>query len=270
MKKKGSTHVYEEFTKLSLPSKVVSVVPCDFNTDGNLDILVTYELDSGLHTNQIYLGNRTKFDKTLELPKTKDQFTLLDYHGDLKPTLIGYDETDKLILLENFSSSPVPSTDLSKDGLCKIYQNHSNAFIDLNGDCRADLVLTCIASADMPDIGITANTRYLEFWLNSESGFKVFSKRKALPAGSGPISFSDIDGDGSVDIIFPVCDPPDTCATENAIHIFYNQKKGFCDDKIKCQKKGNICEMADANFDFDFSNLKTQSRVTFLPHLLGS
>lgn len=45
----------------------------------------------------------------------------------------------------------------------------------------------------------------------------------AIRPGTGQATVVDADGDGNLDIVFPVCFPADTCAQENAIHIFYNQ-----------------------------------------------
>ena len=40
--------------------------------------------------------------------------------------------------------------------------------------------------------------------------------------GVGQVTFMDFDGDGNIDILFPVCWPEDSCDIDNAIEIFYN------------------------------------------------
>lgn len=86
---------------------------------------------------------------------------------------------------------------------CKLAGPHSNAFIDLDGDCLAgmvdlnllalkfneestlDLFLTCVDPSD------SSRATY-QIWLNKkEQGF-VFSQSGKLPKGSGQISFADI------------------------------------------------------------------------------
>lgn len=255
--KKPTAKEYSIFLQFSFPTAVNGVITCDFDLDGNLDFLVTFKLADRQFSHEIYFGNRRMFYKgSALLPQTRHHFTLLDYFGDLKPTLLAANTQGQNIIVKNIKDSAVEVESVA--GFCEIADNHSNAFIDLNGDCMADLVLTCIATQPIPDIGIAANEKYLEIWLNSSTGFQVFSKRKILPAGAGAISFTDFDGDGGVDILFPVCDPPGSCTTENSIHIFFNQKKSICDEK-ECLPRSQICEAADVSFDFNFNNVRNES-----------
>lgn len=83
-----------------------------------------------------------------------------------------------------------------------------------------------------------------------------------LPIGAGPISFSDIDGDGSIDILFPVC-----VGTVCSVHIVYNQQMGLCSKSqenlnASCRKAQNLC-VADPDFKFDFSKPNTKDYVIY-------
>src|SRR6266516_1611166 len=58
-----------------------------------------------------------------------------------------------------------------------------------------------------------------------------------------------IDGDGAIDMVFPVCRKKTGCA----IHIAYNKQKPLCtsSNQINCRKISNLCE-PDDNFRFNF------------------
>jgi hypothetical protein len=78
---------------------------------------------------------------------------------------------------------PDISEPLALDELCTPSTDpHSNAHIDIDGDCRADLIISCQDS--------------LLIYLNTDFGF-VFSKKVKLPAGAGRVQFTDVNGDVS-------------------------------------------------------------------------
>ena len=64
----------------------------------------------------------------------------------------------------------------------------------------------------------------VEVWVNGGAdGFALEADGVfQLPAGAGVPSFEDMDGDGAIDMVVPVCLPAATCAETNEIHIFYN------------------------------------------------
>lgn len=101
----------------------------------------------------------------------------------------------------------------------------------------------------------------LQIWINKrDQGFEL-AQTADLPAGAGPISFADIDGDGAIDIIFPVC-AKNVCS----IHVVYNQQMGLChksnDNSATCRNPQNLC-VADPNFKFDFTKPNTQNYTVF-------
>lgn len=130
---------------------------------------------------------------------------------------------------------------------CTWANPHSNAFIDFNGDCLADLIFVCQSGSQQS----------IQIWINGrENGFKL-AQQANLPSGAGPLSFADIDGDGSIDIIFPVCK-----GTVCSIHVVYNQQMGLCsksqeNNATSCRKAQNLC-VADPNFTFDFTKPNTK------------
>lgn len=64
-------------------------------------------------------------------------------------------------------------------------QPHSNGMVDIDGDCRADLVVSCPGS----DV--------IFIYLNTVDNGFVFSKSISLPKGAGRVSFTDVNGDVS-------------------------------------------------------------------------
>lgn len=109
-----------------------------------------------------------------------------------------------------------------------------------------DLVFVCAKSSKSQSIQIHVNSR--------QDGFKL-AQELDLPSGTGPLSFADIDGDGSIDIVFPVCE-----GSKCSIHIVYNQQMGLCTKNKEgtgCRKANALC-IADSNFKFDFTKPNTE------------
>lgn len=135
---------------------------------------------------------------------------------------------------------------------------HSNAFIDLDGDCLADVFLVC-ESSNSP------NTLTYQIWTNAKSSGFQLAQTGSLPAGAGQISFADMDRDGTLDMVFPSCTSSEGCY----INIAYNQQMPLCTTKggltassapadKRCRDVGELC-VADTEFHFDLSSSVTNS-----------
>jgi integrin alpha FG-GAP repeat containing protein 1 len=101
----------------------------------------------------------------------------------------------------------------------------------------------------------------IQIWINDRNnGFKL-SLETDLPKGAGPLSFADIDGDGSTDIIFPVC-----TGTVCTVHVVHNQQMGLCsksqNSSGSCRSAQHLC-IADPNFTFDFSKPNSKDYIVF-------
>ncbi|KAJ3160679.1 hypothetical protein HDU86_000438 [Geranomyces michiganensis] len=244
---------------------ISNVIPGDFNYDGKLDVLLMGQNDGkGDIGMRIFYGNgvdslsNTYATSFLELESaTGMQPFIVDYTGAMKPELLGYPvgKDRKLSLWKptvGATASEVPLTQNST-ALCTLAHPHSNAFVDLDGDCVADMFVTC----DMAGTGSTA----VQIWRNTADGF-VFSQQYALPAGSGPVTFADIDGDGAMDMIFPTCDSSDCY-----IHVLYNQQIPLCagEETQNCRNPHDLC-VADPNFLFDL----TERSAGYVIHSLSA
>ncbi|KAG1456295.1 hypothetical protein G6F56_006860 [Rhizopus delemar] len=240
-------------------------LPGDYNYDGHLDVLLMGEENPEKPDEikmQIYLGNGndTFEPEAIKLPSAKGALPIvLDINGDMKTDILGYSkETSELSTWINvgdmaslFNVSSAESL-FDKESIdeCNWATPHSNAFVDLDGDCLADLVFVCSESGSAKSIQIYTNSR--------QNGFKL-SQKANLPTGAGPLSFADMDGDGSIDIIFPVCQEKDC-----SIHVVYNQQMGLCskDDEESCRKATKLCT-ADPNFKFDFTMQNSKNHIVY-------
>jgi hypothetical protein len=68
-----------------------------------------------------------------------------------------------------------------------------------------------------------------------------------------PLCITLLDGDGNIDVMFPVCWPVGTCAEENSIRIIYNQQRTICTSIFggsDCRKDTDLCS-GDDSFTFE-------------------
>lgn len=64
---------------------------------------------------------------------------------------------------------------------------------------------------------------------NSTSPGYTFARKGNLPKGTGALTFADMDGDGTIDVVFPTCD--DEGRGECYINIAYNRQIPLCSNK---------------------------------------
>lgn len=102
----------------------------------------------------------------------------------------------------------------------------------------------------------------IQIWTNNRNQGFTLLQEADLPTGAGSLSFADIDGDGSMDIVFPVC-KDSICS----IHVVYNQQMGLCSKSQEsanttCRKAQHLC-VADPQFKFDFTKPNTKDYIVF-------
>eukprot|EP00923_Selenidium_pygospionis_P000536 GHVN01000893.1.p1 GENE.GHVN01000893.1~~GHVN01000893.1.p1 ORF type:complete len:670 (+),score=44.31 GHVN01000893.1:57-2066(+) len=145
---------------------------------------------------------------------------------------------------------------------------HSSAFVDVNGDCKPDLVLV-VEYSDSKGL-------LVEFWLNEHSDGRSFYRRDRskdiiLPAGSGQVLFADLNADGTVDIAFPLCSQGSHGCTESRILMSANKQVPLCkgiwndEEEEDCRSERNLCVASE----FQFSNFTASAQDFSVSELSG-
>ncbi|SPO34644.1 uncharacterized protein PSFLO_00115 [Pseudozyma flocculosa] len=242
---------------LSLPPGIAAtnIVAADLNYDGRLDLLVMSQSATASSSDElnmsVYLGTTdgSGFEQQPipAPPSTLAQPLSIDAAGDMQMDLLGHPSSrmgaapgsdgSSLKLWRNLlAESNRTSTDafdivdapfLTPNGpapACKLSNPHSSAYVDLNGDCLADLFLVC-GTPDQLTYQIWTATK--PETKHGESGFTLATSG-SLPPGTGALSFADMDRDGTIDVIFPTCDSRgDNCF----INVAYNRQVPLCSIK---------------------------------------
>ncbi|WVN88253.1 uncharacterized protein L203_103454 [Cryptococcus depauperatus CBS 7841] len=257
---------------LSVSSQILNVVSGDYNHDGILDLLIMSDNseDEGWWGKkkerlgmQVYLGGGEfggfqASPWTMPLSKSA-QPLVFDADGSLRPSLLGHHPTEgsdgAVTWLNNgtgFSLQTPPLKPINQ--LCTLKNPHSSAYIDIDGDCLPDLVLHCSTLQSQDS---------LQIWLNRGEAGYILARSYTLPSGAGPLSFADINRDGSIDIVFPTCSRRSESSGLGSncnINIVYNKQASLCstetsqwnqDELLKCRGWGDMC-ISDEKFEFSF------------------
>ncbi|CEQ39850.1 SPOSA6832_01410, partial [Sporobolomyces salmonicolor] len=193
----------------------------------------------------------------------------LDATGDMRTDLLGFSPDDKSVprlwnnswaasnhtSIFSLGNAPLDLTSSPTNTFnCHFPSPHFNAFIDLDGDCLADLFFMCQNNKD------DENDLSFQIWLNDkESGKFRFAKGGSLPRGTKSVGFADMDRDGSIDMVLTSCTSTDDCT----LSIAYNDQIPLCDSSPTstgpCRDPEALC-VADKDFSF---NLSTDNNPSF-------
>ncbi|CDO63166.1 conserved Plasmodium protein, unknown function [Plasmodium reichenowi] len=274
-------------TEVSFEGKIMNVTAIDLNFDGALDVLVLFKdnKDSS-KSNKYYVAAflQNDNDQLEEIwnSKKKEQndesitdneedniyYTnihplICDINNDGLPDIIGQqsggpDGFFRFIWINTrngFKSFLWKNINIFKySELDEITNPNSSAIVDINGDCKSDLVFTVYNSYEKR-IG-------LEIWLNKIIDGKSFyvkhSQDYLLPPNSLQVLFGDFNGDGSIDLVVPTCVKSSfcnyCCVSDDKIYFIPNIQKKICDsswkkpDETKCRPASNLCSESDFEF----------------------
>eukprot|EP01133_Synstelium_polycarpum_P017959 gene17959-21432_t len=223
---------------------VTNVVGGDFSYDGRLDIIVQGYQNGDIEQPFLYIyyatcshddcSSPTISQKSIITPPPADQLLVNDINGDLRLDMFSsYNGTRTYWI--NRDGSYSSQAQETNEQLLPLSRPHSNSFVDLNGDCLADMFVTS-GSRDN-------NTLQGEIWINEKDNGYVLTKSFPLPQGTGQITFADF-----------VCWPAKDCSEVNSLFLVYNTQKPVCPsalfgDKTKCRPQNQLCTV-DNNFIF--------------------
>lgn len=208
----ASDQQFKEGSDTTSDQRILNVSPTDFDGDGCLDVLMV--TGSGIPGSSVkayvYWGNMKSLGEPISL-SMRDQPLVMDANGDLLPDLFGQSPENSLLRYYWISKGSNRSFEEKTFGgpSSPIRIPHSNAFLDLSGDYTADLY-------------VTNDQNQSEIWIN-KGGDLTYEKMIPPPTSKntdifGQSTFADIDGDGALDLLLPVCTTED--CTESFLYIY--------------------------------------------------
>ncbi|GAA5883402.1 hypothetical protein JCM3774_004150, partial [Rhodotorula dairenensis] len=278
---------------------ITNVVPGDFDFDGRIDLLVMGGKNPGGGGGGGWWGGGAEQDDTTEMrihlqqpngtlgepimvdPATLAQPIPFDGDGDMRTDLLGFSHADpnRLQMWQNsfppggggengtavFTLTDAPldySTHPSGKFTCRFPSPHFNAFVDLDGDCLADLFLVCFGGDSEGKHRDDPDQLEYQVWTNSKKRSSgggggpqfVFKREGKLPRGTKGISFGDMDRDGTIDLVVTSCPKPNR-QRGCEISILYNYQIPLCDSVASpsssepCRDPEALCT-ADPEFAF--------------------
>lgn len=253
---------------------IVDVVAADYTYNGVADLLVMAESRAPwgaapsvalylwpMHPNGTVGEMQSLPASTLSHPMT------LDAAGSLHADLFGHAAAspNDVSVWRNYNGSFVLERPVMLGGEpCRLAHPHSSAFVDMNGDCLADLFLVCAPSA---------GRQSYQVWAAQPATPMAYTlvRTGELPPGTGALSFADMNRDGTIDVVFASCD-----RSECYLNIAYNEQMPLCSNERsgllfsgstpadRCRDPLQLCEADDA-FVLDFRTDANNSRLARMP-----
>jgi len=242
-------HVFSQGPMVGGLAGVVNVVATDLNRDGHLDILVMSE--EGASLGAVALGNQSAapreactrltfipghidhFGDPVRLPPAFGQPIAVNVDSEPATDLFGESCADGDLMQGRGDRSfwindGEGNFDRRKANMGSKPLAHvpSVSAVDIDGDCRVDLVVPVTDFAKHGGTGgvVPGAVVTLEVWLAPPSGHAahLFNSQMAapssphstvtLPQGVQQLTWADLNGDGAQDALGPVCDPWHGCA----------------------------------------------------------
>ncbi|KAI0648361.1 hypothetical protein C8Q79DRAFT_906145 [Trametes meyenii] len=276
-------YVFRKSVVFRHPDRVYNVIPGDFTQDGRLDLLVYGRSSRSSEVSiELYIASPTGGFATTPItapPSVSAQPIPVDINGDLKIDLFGItsppSSSSTFKVWQNVWNASTPHSDIFSTvdpkfsgTQCTLANPHSNAAVDLNGDCLADLFLVCE--------DVRSGGKYYQIWLNNKDDGFVLTTQGSLPSGTQAISFADIDRDGTLDMLFATCSSVSASTgigSACSVNIAYNKQLPLCtsstaqsvqNGKRICRPPDDLCT-ADPNFKFDLNQSSDNDAFVRVP-----
>ena len=220
----------------------------DLNNDGQLDYVLTLKKFT-TYESRVYIYNTTSnnFDLVLTVGDDNQNLFIADIgskrnlkiiYFDKKSSLrkvFYYDETQNLFITKDFTEFLSQNSKIcdqnEKFSKMPFEIPNTNAFIDIDGDCINDIIISSTTDPTNP------KTRYLEIWKgiieNKEIKYCLSSNNLYNVDNSlGLFTVVDVDRNAMPDLVFPVLNsnPPQILVAYNKIAMEYDWTNDFCSD----------------------------------------
>ena len=228
------------FTKqleFKIEGTVDDCICSDLDGDGRIDLVVSQRNGDQI-TSTVYLQNENGFNSGASFFGYNTMPWIIDYHKSRTATMMSYN-TENEIVFNDYAQGKFQSTPSTFNNGCKSVKIHSNAFVDLNGDCLADVVITCTKDSK----------NYLQLWTNTAEGFTLVLE-EVLMDSSGRITFVDLDLDGAIDLLWPVC-----TSSGCKIVVIYGKSLPICkyEGQKHCKSSQDLC-VVDSEYKLSFDS----------------
>eukprot|EP00923_Selenidium_pygospionis_P050051 GHVN01086344.1.p1 GENE.GHVN01086344.1~~GHVN01086344.1.p1 ORF type:complete len:564 (-),score=56.74 GHVN01086344.1:2631-4322(-) len=253
-KQKKETELFEDtHARIHQPKGIRSIITCGFDGSG-IAVLVSVE------ENEMFMYERHVFNIKAEgvqsqgiLFKSRCQVVVFtDQAGKL--LFMGADEKTGAPIVWD-EKGMVESQIIKPSRPLVLANNNQSAFVDLDGDCIPDLFLTCKEGDSV----------FGEVFLNGNGGFKhIPSQRIALPGETKAITFADIAGRGSLDLVVGY--------NKNGygmVRIYTNQQREIEVGMIKDTRNGEKTKPCTADTVYGFREIDGAYKDIKLEDILG-
>jgi integrin alpha FG-GAP repeat containing protein 1 len=301
---KNTIYGYEKTSaRIEENDPIYAVYATDFNHDGKLDILVMgspqlqpfvenpypYSPSSVDHLYlHIYYGDKSNMwsfsnvDSPKILPNTTSTVLLADLNGDNYPDLVGTLASNGKISIfwsrEESSEWQVETLEDGGQGSRAMLTPNPAVFVDLTGDCAAELVLFTLEDALISG-DETSYAVNMEVWVREDEESYRLRESKTL-SGSHIISVVvyDVNADGILDIAASRCYPLGNCSEISEIVVTFGEALPICQElfplipeeidfrPVTCRKKSQLCGAPSSSVQsFASDNLLTISLDMLAP-----
>ena len=226
---------------------IINIIPGDILFRGQTDLFVQTQKEGETKYNSfVCYHNDNQLNCTILKHELYAEINAFDINGDNYIDIISQDKDGKTIVLLNQEGRTFEQT--TKYQFPNYDKNFPVTFVDINGDCRADIVFVAKNNQGNHNISICITTKQekegdyerLNYTLHSsiDTEMKLTS-----------IMVSDFTRNGNIDII--------VSTTTNQIFVLKNEQKELCKSFVKsydwCRAETNMC-VADNAFIFNMSN----------------
>ena len=238
----------ESYKTLTLQKyEIISFIANDLNKDRYIDYIMTLKKDKK-YESRIYVYNSEKndFDLILTLNNEKDQnlfiadigsnrvLKIIYYEKETSSRKVFYyDELENNFITKNFQDFLSKNTAVcngnEKYSKMQFESPNSNAFIDIDGDCLNDII---ISSYDTQE-----KKRKLEIWKGVFEDNEVkyclsLNNVYDVDDSLGLFTVVDVDRNALPDLVFPILDssPPKILVSYNVISMSYIWTSDYCTD----------------------------------------